>query len=241
MSKQKPKSNKAFWDREYTDSKNFSLSERPSEDLVKFTRWQERDYGRQFLNVTTNVLDLGCGNGRNLIFLADEFGCHGVGYDISEVGIKQAKENSKILLGETKAKLLRFEARSLAGSFDLPDNSFDIVLDMMSSHYLFEEERKNLIKEIGRVIKPNGWLFYKTFLLEDDINAHRMIRENPSGEVNSYIHPTIGVMEHVSTESEIRSLYEPFFNIEKIEKSGKYIIHGRAGKRRSIIVYMRKK
>ena len=83
--------------------------------------------------------------------------------------------------------------------------------------------------------------FYKTFLLDGDINARNLLRKFPANEQNSYIHPTIGSLEHVSTEEEIRKLYEPCFEIRKIEKSGKHIIRGKAGKRRSIIVYMDKK
>jgi SAM-dependent methyltransferase len=229
-----PKSNKHFWNSEYSKTKNFSLSVEPAEDLLKFTRWLMRGYGKEFLNPTINVLDLGCGNGRNLIYLGQEFGCRGVGYDISEVAIKQAKENAQKLP-------LKFFGRSISGKINSPDSTFDIVLDMMTSHYLDISERTDLISEIARVLKPNGWFMYKTFLLEGDINANRMIRENPANEKNSYLHPTIGLVEHVSTEDEIVSAYEPYFNIEKIEKTGKHIIHGKAGKRRSVIVYMRKK
>jgi hypothetical protein len=43
-------SRKQFWDKEYSESKNFSLSNAPAEDLLKFTRWLNRESGRQFLN-----------------------------------------------------------------------------------------------------------------------------------------------------------------------------------------------
>lgn len=244
-------SGKNFWDKEYKSSEHFSLSDRPAEDLLKFTRWLERESGKQFLNPTINVLDLGCGNGRNLIYLSQMFGCHGVGYDISDVAIKQAKITSELPIGpaikakkgerENGSKFLKFEARSIVGKFDLADTSFDIVLDMMTSHYLPEKERLELIKEIARVIKPGGWLFYKTFLLDEDLNAKRMIHDYPSSEPNSYIHPSIGSLEHVSTEDEIRVLYEPYFEIKKIEKTGKHILRGKAGKRRSIIAYLERK
>lgn len=225
---------KQFWDAEYKEAEYFSLSERPAEDLLKFCRWIERESGRQFLNLTINVLDLGCGNGRNIIYLAQTYGCHGVGYDISEVAIKQAKIVAKDLS-------LKFEARNISGKINLPDSSADLILDMMASHYLPSNERSFLVKEIARVLKPSGLLLHKTFLLDQDINAHNLIRKYPAGELNSYIHPTIGALEHVSTEAEIRATYEPYFDIKKIEKSGKHILHGKAGKRRSIIVYMEKK
>ncbi|HEY9584041.1 MAG TPA: class I SAM-dependent methyltransferase [Candidatus Paceibacterota bacterium] len=227
-------SSKTFWDKEYAGGDKFSLSERPAEDLLKFCRWLEREFGKKFLNPTIKVLDLGCGNGRNLIHIAQTYGVRGVGYDLSDVAIKQAKR-----LGAGLD--LDFVSRSIAGAIDLPDASVDMVFDMMSSHYLPEKERLLLIGEIGRVLKPGGWFFYKTFLLDGDINAGNLLRKFPANEKNSYIHPTIGSLEHVSMEAEIRNIYEPYFEIKKVEKSGKFIIHGRAGKRRSIIVYMERK
>jgi SAM-dependent methyltransferase len=223
-----------FWDKEYSDSKNFSLSNEPAEDLLKFTRWAERNYGREFLNPLLNVLDLGCGNGRNLIYLAQTYGCRGVGYDLSHVAVNQAKTSAAGLK-------LTFGARTIADNFDLPDSSFGLVMDMMTSHYLNRDDRENLRNEVVRMLKPGGWFLYKTFLLDDDINAKRMLRVHPSGEENTYIHPTIGTTEHVSTEDEVEEFFGSAFEIHKIEKTGKHIIHGKAGKRRSLIAYLQKK
>ena len=65
-----------------------------------------------------------------------------------------------------------------------------------------------------------------------------MILENPTEEANTYIHPKIGVAEHVSTEEEIEDLYGKYFTIHKISKSHRH--RGKYAKRRSISVYMQK-
>ena len=62
-----------FWDREYKTSEYLMLSDEPAEDLEKFCRFLERNHGKKYLNVTTRVLDLGCGNGRNLIYLVQNY------------------------------------------------------------------------------------------------------------------------------------------------------------------------
>ena len=232
MQKKKRKG-QAFWNEEYREAGHFALSETQSEDLEKFTRWLIREYGNSVLNVMASVLDLGTGNGRNLIWLAKTFNVRGTGYDISTEAIKQAKQRA--LLEEIP---LAFEARSIAGSFTVPDESQTVVLDMMTSHFLKEAERRFLINEIFRVLKPGGFLFYKTFLLDEDRNAHRMLRDNPSGETNTYIHPEIGVAEHVSTEEEIEALYGEKFEIKKIERSHRH--KGRYAKRRSVTLYLEK-
>jgi len=133
---------------------------------------------------------------------------------------------------------LSFEARSIGEPIPLPDGSQTIALDMMTSHFLKAEDRTKLIAEIFRVLKPGGYFFYKTFLLDEDNNAKRMIAENPTEEENTYIHPKIGVAEHVSTEEEIEKLYGEFFTIHKTSKSHRH--KGKHAKRRSISVYMQK-
>ena len=162
------KKGKDFWDKEYkkprksgpqgAQNPHLALSDEPAEDLIKFTRYLERNHGRKFLNVTAQVADLGCGNGRNLIFLAKEFGMRGIGYDISKSAIEQANIAGKDLP-------LKFSVQSLAKPIPLPDESATIALDMMASHVLKSAERETLRTEILRVLRPSGWLFFKSFLL----------------------------------------------------------------------------
>lgn len=227
---------KAFWDKEYKSPKHLTLSDEPSEDLEKFTRWLIREYGKKFLNVTTMAIDLGTGNGRNLIYLAEAYGVHGVGYDSSREAIMQARAKTA-----AKDLPLVFEERSISKPIPLGDNTVTIALDMMSSHALLYEERARLRDEIARVVKPGGWLFFKSFLLDEDQHAKRLLKERPGPEENTYLHPDIGVPEHVWTESEIEEFYGPHFAIHKKEKSHKHEhSDGRAWKRRTVSVYMEK-
>lgn len=236
----------AFWNNEYkgaSDKDNvtthLALSMNPSEDLMKFTRWMEREYGKIYLNPTSSVLDLGCGNGRNLIWLAETYGMHGTGYDISKEATLQAARMSK-----AKELGLKYEARSIAldddEHFSLPDGATTLALDMMTSHFLNEEERAKLREEIVRVLKPGGWLFLKTFLRDEDYNAETLLRDHPADEKGSYIHPKIGVSEHVFTEQELIDDLSPHFKIHKIFKSHRHLLKGKANKRRSISIYAEK-
>lgn len=222
-----------FWDREYRTAKHLALSDAPAEDLQKFCRFLERNWGRKFLNVTACVLDLGCGNGRNLIFLARTYGMRGVGYDISNEAIKQAIHASGKLP-------IQYAVRSIEGVLDLPDHSVTIVLDMMTSHFLRKEAREALRDEILRVLKPGGWLFFKSFCAEGDLHTRRLLREHPLDEPDSYLHPKIGVLEHVWTEKTLRDFYGQHFEVHKIERSHKHLKAGRAWKRRMILAYLRK-
>ena len=81
----------------------------------------------------------------------------------------------------------------------------------------------------------------KTFLREEDKNAEELLREYPAGEPGSYIHPKIGVPEHVFWENEIITELDPYFTVHKVLKSHRHLSHGRAFKRRSISIYAQKK
>jgi len=89
----------SFWDIEYAQGGHLKLSDDAGEDFVKFTRWLQRQSGKEFLNPTMSALDLGCGNGRNLHYLYETFGMYGYGYDTSSAAIKQAR------LGDTDGAL----------------------------------------------------------------------------------------------------------------------------------------
>lgn len=223
-----------FWDQEYAnEGGHLKLSDDAGEDLKKFTRWLTRQTGRELLNPTASVLDMGCGNGRNLIFLAENFGMHGVGYDISAAAIKQAKVAS----GKHN---LSYEARSIAGDIPLPDESQTFVLDMMSSHFLSEKERTHMRAEVFRVMKPGGWLFMKTFLRDGDLHSRRLLKEFPTDEEGTYVHPVMGMKEHVYFESELMEFLEEKFNVHKVYRSHKHISQGKARKRRTISLYVEK-
>jgi len=223
-----------FWDSEYTNASHLKLSIEASEDLEKFTRWLLRQKDTTpILTPHHSVLDVGCGNGRNLIYLAQNFGMKGVGYDISTAAISQADAASRDLS-------LSYTARSIAGTLDVPDDSQALVLDMMASHFLSESERNFLRDEIYRVLMPGGFLFIKTFLADGDLHTRRLLKDHPSPEAGTYIHPVIGVPEHAYAEEELVEFLSEKFVIHKIYRSHKHVLKGKARKRRTISLYVEK-
>lgn len=233
--KQKRKQHgQTFWDNEYAKGGgHLALSDEESEDLAKFTRWIGRQKDEFPLSQNIKVVDFGCGNGRNLIYLAREFGVSGIGFDNSSAAIAEAKRAA----GELP---LTFEARSIAGDFSIADNSTDLCLDMMASHFLKANERERLRDEIYRVLRPGGWLFMKTFLLDDDLHSARLLKDFGTDEPGTYVHPVIGVPEHVYSEEELTDFLGEKFLVKKIYRSHKHRSHGKARKRRTVSVYAQK-
>tara|TARA_B100000508_G_scaffold59047_1_gene45831 strand:- start:7485 stop:8216 length:732 start_codon:yes stop_codon:yes gene_type:complete len=222
-----------FWDKEYTNPEHLKLSENVSEDLAKFTRWLIRQRRGDVLTQNESALDAGCGNGRNLIYLAQQFDMGGVGVDISSAAVAQARRASTDLA-------IKYYVGSAGAPLPAEDETQSIALDMMTSHFLNKEERSSLRDELFRVLKPGGFLFMKTFLKDDDLHTVRLLREFPGEEEGSYIHPVMGVPEYVYSEDELVKFLGEKFLIRKISRSHRHRTKKGAGKRRTISIYAEK-
>lgn len=261
---------KTFWNKEYADPKHLTMSDEAAGDLLTFEKWATRNAEWFPFPKDGFVVDVGCGNGRNIIQLCSEYNMKGLGFDISGIAVEQARKTVESLaknhpdpenpayMIEGKKIDVEFKTQSASDPIPLEDQSVDVVIDMMTSHYLRRADREKYIQELTRVMKPYGWLFFKTFIIDGDLHVKRLISEHPdTGEVvtdekgniignlpaeeHSYIHPKIGVFEHVFSEQEIVDLYAPYFKIHKMIKSYKHIKDGKAFKRRTVSVYMERK
>jgi SAM-dependent methyltransferase len=221
-----------FWDQEYTNPVHLKLSDNVSADLEKFVRWHDRQKRLEPLFVANKAaLDVGCGNGRNLVYLALEHSMSGTGIDISSAAIAQAKRASQKLP-------ISYQVGSIGETLPVEDQSQDLVLDMMTSHFLNANQRITLRDEIHRVLVPGGWLFMKTFLKDDDQHTVRLLKEFPGPEEGSYVHPIMGVPEYVYSEEELVRFLGERFLIRKVDRSHRH--KGKSGKRRTISVYAEK-
>ena len=221
----------AFWDKEYTRPEHLKLSTVESEDLVKFTRWLIRQKNETVLQPNGSVVDVGCGNGRNLIFLANAFGLKGIGTDISSAAIAQAKRASTDLP-------LSYFVGNASKALPVEDDTQVMALDMMTSHFLDKDGRMRLRDELHRVLIPGGFLFMKTFLKDEDGHTARLLKEYPGPELGSYIHPVMGVAEYVYSEEELVNFLSEKFLVRKIYRSHRHM--GRSAKRRTISIYVEK-
>jgi SAM-dependent methyltransferase len=222
-----------FWDQEYTNPAHLKLSTAHSGDLAKFTRWLERQNNEIVLQSGASALDAGCGNGRNLIYLAEHFNMKGVGVDISSAAIAQARRASSNLP-------ITYHVGSAGSPLPVPDASQSLVLDMMTSHFLDKDARLKLRDELHRALVPGGFLFMKTFLKDEDLHTARLLKDFPGTEAGSYIHPVMGVAEYVYSEDELVAFLSEKFIIRKIYRSHRHATKGGAGKRRTIAIYAEK-
>jgi SAM-dependent methyltransferase len=181
------------------------------------------------------VFDAGCGNGKNLNYIVENFCEAGIGYDISETAIKIAQELS---LGLN----IKYEARSIGEAFSLENESVDLIIDATSSHALSTSERGKFLKEISRVIKPGGFYFLRTLAIEGDTNAKNLIKQFPGNEPNTYVLPGTGMTERVFSKSDIEHDFGNDFEILYIEKTTGYQKWGNQSYKRNYwVIYLQKK
>ncbi|TWP46678.1 class I SAM-dependent methyltransferase [Lentzea tibetensis] len=98
-----------------------------------------------------DVLDVGCGLGDNVIYLA-ALGRRAVGVDIAPSAVRQAAERAKAQ--GVDAEFAVAEATSLAGY----EGRFDTIIDFALYHGLTPEARFSYIDALTRVTKPGARL-----------------------------------------------------------------------------------
>ena len=216
--------NRNFWNEEYSKASHLTLSDEPSEDLATFVRWALRNSEWPPFPEHGLVVDLGCGNGKNSLYIMEQ------GDNIKVTGL----EISDTVIGYAH-KLIpdgNFIKQSIGNPWPVEDSSFDIILDVTASNSLNEDERKVYLSEIKRVLKPNGYFFLRALCKDGDKNAQTLLKTNPGKEKDTYIMPGLGLTERVFSRDDLIGTYsflgEPLY-IDKETHYTKY--NGRSYKR----------
>jgi 2-polyprenyl-6-hydroxyphenyl methylase/3-demethylubiquinone-9 3-methyltransferase len=133
---------------------NYHEAHGDADKLLKYrmsvlTKWAD-------LKVDEVVLDVGCGNGHHLFYLAPLIG-HGIGFDFSKNMIKSAKNSIK---NSQYAQKLQFQVDSAQQMKTITDNSIDVLICIGSFEHMLKKEK--VINQFQRVLKPGGRLVLMT-------------------------------------------------------------------------------
>lgn len=200
------------WENEYRNPKLVSLSDEPAKCVKNFARFLRKEEKIELSNL--RILDLGCGNGKNSFYIADQGHNNKiVGIDISETALKYASE---------LASSGRFIKGNIGEKMDFQDASFDIILDVTTSNSLNESERKIYLNEIQRLLKSGGYLFVRALNKDGDKNAKNLLEKFPGKEKDTYIMPEVGHTERVFTKEDFLELYSPNFTLLYLDKETHY-------------------
>jgi SAM-dependent methyltransferase len=165
-------------------------------------------YAVEFLNKvlpqvsTRTVLDIGCGEGRHCIAAAC-LGFKVTGVDYESLALQRAVGFSR----DKGVKGIRFRRASV---FSLPfaHASFDVVLDYGCLHHQRKSDWFDYLHSILRVLKPRGFYILSVFTPE-----FRLFRQT-----RRPWHIACGAYRRCFTRHEIRTLFEPYFDIIEMIK-----------------------
>jgi len=123
------------------------------DEVQSFVREKENleiKYGREYYSLLeqaqgNRVLDIGCGTGESLTFLAERFNSV-YGTEISEEALKAAALNNK------SAHLELVDGVKLP----FPENYFDLIVSNQVVEHIYPHENRLFFAEIARVLQPGG-------------------------------------------------------------------------------------
>jgi len=147
---------KSFWDKKF---KNQDYLGRPN-SFAKKTLPLIQERGLK------NILDLGCGDGRDSIFFAEN-GLNVEAVDFSEDAIRKLKERPLSgLKGSVECKVMDYSK----GLKPFADEGFGVVYGHLSLHYFFDETTEFIFDEIHRILRYGGLLLIKEKSTDDEFS-----------------------------------------------------------------------
>lgn len=181
---------KMEWEPFYSEGKRKApiLQNKPDENLV--------EYFEKGLISNGRAVDLGCGVGRNAIFMAKQ-GCDVTAIDFSETAINKAQA-----FAESDNVLINFKVGSVFEA-TLPSDHFDIVYDSGLLHSLLPHRRPYYLEMVHRILKPDG-SYGLTCFSPDLCSSPEDWMVYESGEMSS----GIGY-----SETRLRAILTPFYEI----------------------------
>ncbi|MBG9455607.1 methyltransferase [Lysinibacillus sphaericus] len=139
-----------FWNEFYdqTFEKIPFFINKPDENLVS--------YLEEKMIRPNKVLELGCGAGRNAIYLAKQ-GCSVVGVDLSDKALQWAQR--RVDEANVNVELICANIFEL----NLQEESFDFIYDSGCFHHIAPHRRVTYIELIRKLLKPNGYFALCSF------------------------------------------------------------------------------
>lgn len=147
---------KTQWDQKYSRP-NFIFGKSPAQFLAE---------NYHYIPFEGNVLDMGMGEGRNAVFLAQK-GYKVTGVDISSVAVKKS-----YLLAQEFGVKIKGVVASLK-EYKIPPESFDAII-------CFYYVDRSLIEQIKSWLKPGGILIYEAFTTRE--MTRRKINSSNQGD-----------------------------------------------------------
>jgi SAM-dependent methyltransferase len=125
-----------------------------------------------------DILDIGCGYGRDALYIAESIPCRIMGIDTSATAVAMAGE----LAGRKPGWNVEFRCCDFG---DVAGSDYDVVFMSNLYHILRPDERRRLREAVRAVLRPGGLLLVCTLSVNDP--EHEGKGEPVENEPNSFV------------------------------------------------------
>ena len=193
-----------IWEREHTKQETLPsmASVEPYLGVVAFAEYLT-DYQ---IKPPRRVVDIGCGKGRNAIYLAT-LGYETYGLDYIPLALDTARQLAEQRDVSDRVRLFLAE---IDKPWPFADHFFDVAIDCFSSIDIETKEGRAVYKqEMYRTLKPGGYALVTVVSANDEIESE-LIKHYPGEEKNSTLWPDNGKFQKNYDEEELRDFYREF-------------------------------
>jgi len=145
---------KEYWENHFTI---------PNPDDISYCSWLDQ-YSVLINNTDDYIIDLGCGTESKIKYLLER-GKKVLACDYADLAINLAKERFKDSVESGKLILKQFD---MTYPFQIDENYTDLIIADLSLHYFNKSTTIDILKEIKRVLKPNGNLLFRVNSVKDE-------------------------------------------------------------------------
>ena len=164
--------------------------------VTRVFTWNWTDKFIESLHKYSMVLDIGCGNGRNLNYKNQIM----IGNDLSFQQLKQCSDNNCVI----HCDMLKLPFKN---------ESFDAILSIASFHHLSDtDSRHKCLLEIKRILRPGGKILLSVWSINQPKKTRRVFKNHGD---NIVPWRNIPRYYYIFEINEIKELLKQYFIIEK--------------------------
>lgn len=161
---------------EFYDSDELSFGDAPTKEVEEYI---------DGLGGSGLALDMGAGDGRNSLFLAEK-GFDVIALDSSKTGLEKLQRIANERGLGDRLKIVHMDARE----WEYPERKFDLIVAITLFDHLEGSDINKLFHKVRKSLKRGGYIFIKVHTIEDpgyrgdDDNASEL-----SSEIKHYFRP----------------------------------------------------
>lgn len=171
------------------------FSENPK-NIMKYDDWLD-EFKDIIDNVNSEIIDLGCGvTGNNTLYLLERnkkvLSC-----DFAEEALNVIQKHIP------NSKTICFD---MTERFPFSDNVTELVIADLSIHYFSQEITKNIIKEIKRVLKSNGYLIFR--VNSTNSTEYKKLQKKTEERIEDKFFFFKGIQKRFFDEKDLKKFFE---------------------------------